>query len=97
MKPTLVDNCEHYNRTTHVCDKCGRGLPDVCLEFEEMKKKAAAYETAKETATRKETQSSVEGTDNNLNAIQMETIETQEPKKTRGRPRKVNVETNITD
>lgn len=44
MKPTLVDNCEHYNRTTHACDKCGRGLPDVCFEFEEMKKKAAAYE-----------------------------------------------------
>lgn len=44
MKPTLVDNCEHYNRTTHVCDKCGRGLPDVCFEFEEMKKKAAAFE-----------------------------------------------------
>lgn len=49
MKPTLVDNCEHYNFVTHVCDKCGRGLPDVCLEFEEMRKKAAAYEESSVT------------------------------------------------
>lgn len=44
MKPVLVDNCEHYNFQTHNCNKCGRGLPDVCLEFERMKKAAAAYE-----------------------------------------------------
>lgn len=44
MKPTLVDNCEHYNYQTHNCNKCGRGLPDVCLEFENMRKAAAAYE-----------------------------------------------------
>lgn len=46
MKPTLVDNCEHYNYQTHNCNKCGRGLPDVCLEFENMKKKAEAYDTS---------------------------------------------------
>lgn len=46
MKPTLVDNCEHYNYQTHNCNKCGRGLPDVCLEFENMKKAAAAYNEA---------------------------------------------------
>lgn len=45
MKPTLVDNCEHYNFKSHVCDKCGRGLPDVCLEFEEMRKKASSFDT----------------------------------------------------
>jgi len=50
MKPTLVDNCEHYNYQTHNCNKCGRGLPDVCLEFENMKKAAAAYE--KQNASR---------------------------------------------
>ena len=45
MKPTLVDNCEHYSFTSHVCAKCGRGLPDVCLEFEEMRKKASSFDT----------------------------------------------------
>lgn len=51
MKPTLVDNCENYNYQTHQCNKCGRGLPDVCLEFENMKKAAAAYEKT-QSATR---------------------------------------------
>jgi len=44
MKPTLVDNCEHYSYQTHNCTKCGRGLPDVCAEFENMRNAARAYE-----------------------------------------------------
>ena len=50
MKPILVDNCEHYSSQTHSCTKCGRGLPDVCLEFENMKKAAAAYEKTQDTS-----------------------------------------------
>jgi hypothetical protein len=44
MKPILVDNCEHFDGRKSECTKCGRSLPDVCLDFEKMKQKAEAYD-----------------------------------------------------
>lgn len=88
MKPTLVDNCEHYNYQTHNCNKCGRGLPDVCLDYEEMKRKAEAYE-ATQGATSTEPRNTHQGNLDTLHALQVDTEQAQEPKKARGRPRKV--------
>lgn len=98
MKPTLVDNCEHYNRTTHACDKCGRGLPDVCLEYENLKRKAEAYEKLTNHAQFKKAEEAIqESSDRSVSHLPLGTEQAQEPKKTRGRPRKVNVETNDTN
>lgn len=44
MKPILVDSCNNYDHGKHSCSKCGRSLPDVCLEFEQMKAKADEYD-----------------------------------------------------
>lgn len=44
MKPVLVDSCNNYDGRNNECIKCGRSLPDVCLEFEQMKHKAEAYD-----------------------------------------------------
>lgn len=99
MKPSLVDQCENYNRTTHTCDKCGRGLPDVCLEFEDMKRKAEAYEKLPSKADRHSVStSSSQGTELESSSVSVGSIEApQETKKTRGRRRKVTSEANITD
>lgn len=82
MKPTLVDNCEHYNYQTHNCDKCGRGLPDVCLEFENMKKAAAAYEKQNASRTDGASSSTDDGPDDTV-----ATVDTAAVPKPRGRPR----------
>lgn len=98
MKPILVDQCDHYNSKTHNCNRCGRGLPDVCLEFEEMKRKAEAYERHNDILPK-----SVSGTetgkvvDESRSGLPLGPEQTQEPKKPRGRPRKVTSEANITD
>lgn len=44
MKPVLVDNCNTFDHAKSICTKCGRSLPDVCLEFEQMKHKADEYD-----------------------------------------------------
>lgn len=44
MKPVLVDNCDTFDHAKSICTKCGRSLPDVCLEFEQMKHKAELYD-----------------------------------------------------
>lgn len=44
MKPILVGDCSNYSYSTNNCTKCGRSMPDMCIEFEEMKRKAEAYE-----------------------------------------------------
>lgn len=44
VKTILVGDCSHYSYITNNCTKCGRSMPDLCLEFEEMKRKAAAYD-----------------------------------------------------
>lgn len=98
MKPTLVDNCEHYNRTTHACDKCGRGLPDVCFEFEEMKKKASSYDTMQnQDSLRNQPETTGSSSPEVISSVRVDSGETQQAKKTRGRRRKVNVETNDTN
>lgn len=84
MKPILVDNCEHYSGQTHSCTKCGRGLPDVCLDFENMKKAAAAYEKTQNTTGNHGTpRPSDDGADDTVAAV-----DTATPKR-RGRPAKV--------
>lgn len=44
MKPILVGDCNNYSFDTNNCTKCGRSMPDMCVEFEEMKRKAEAYD-----------------------------------------------------
>lgn len=44
MKPILVGDCSNYSYDTNNCKKCGRSMPDLCVEFEEMKRKAEAYD-----------------------------------------------------
>ena len=44
MKPILVGDCNNYSFDTNSCTKCGRMMPDLCVEFEEMKRKAEAYD-----------------------------------------------------
>lgn len=44
MKPILVGDCNNYSFDTNSCTKCGRSMPDMCVEFEEMKRKAEAYD-----------------------------------------------------
>ena len=99
MKPILVDQCVHYNSKTHNCNRCGRGLPDVCLEFEEMKRKAEAYEKLPAKTDRHSVStSSSQGTELEQSSVSVGSIEApQETKKTRGRRRKVTSEANITD
>lgn len=90
MKPTLVDNCEHYNYQTHNCNKCGRGLPDVCLDYEDLKKKAEAYEKLARHAPLNKVEDTIqEPSIGSISQLSLGTEQTQEPKKTRGRPRKV--------
>lgn len=48
MKTIRCDDCEHYDFKKHSCSRCGRSLPDVCFEFDEMKRKAEAYERLSE-------------------------------------------------
>lgn len=50
MKPILVGDCNNYSFDTNSCTKCGRSMPDLCLDFEEMKRKAEAYDAVKEQA-----------------------------------------------
>lgn len=66
MKPTLVDNCEHYSYQTHNCNKCGRGLPDVCAEFENMRNAARAYEAQQANAKPVVADSSINGVTSDL-------------------------------
>ncbi len=82
MKPTLVDNCEHYSYQTHNCTKCGRGLPDVCAEFENMRNAARAYEAQQAT---KATPAPSVTPKSNLDTLFPEEV----APKTRGRPKKV--------
>lgn len=44
MKPILVADCNNYSFDTNNCTKCGRAMPDLCVDFEEMKRKAEAYD-----------------------------------------------------
>lgn len=44
MKPILVGDCNNYSFDTNSCTKCGRSMPDLCVEFEDMKRKAEAYD-----------------------------------------------------
>lgn len=44
MKPILVGDCSNYSYDTNNCTKCGRSMPDLCVEFEDMKRKAEAYD-----------------------------------------------------
>ena len=44
MKPILVGDCSNYSFDTNNCKKCGRSMPDMCVEFEDMKRKAEAYD-----------------------------------------------------
>ena len=44
MKPILVGDCNNYSFDTNSCTKCGRSMPDMCVEFEDMKRKAEAYD-----------------------------------------------------
>lgn len=44
MKPILVGDCNNYSFDTNSCTTCGRSMPDLCVEFEEMKRKAEAYD-----------------------------------------------------
>lgn len=44
MKPILVADCNNYSFDTNSCTKCGRSMPDTCVEFEDMKRKAEAYD-----------------------------------------------------
>ena len=44
MKPILVGDCEHYSYDTNSCKKCGRSMPDLCVDFEEMKHKAELFD-----------------------------------------------------
>ena len=44
MKPILVGDCSNYSYDTNNCKKCGRSMPDMCVEFEDMKRKAEAYD-----------------------------------------------------
>ena len=79
MKPILVDNCEHYSGQTHSCTKCGRGLPDVCLDFENMKKAAEAYEISRSQENQKSSHSS-KGTSDELRSLRMEKEQTPQAK-----------------
>jgi len=47
MKPILVGDCEQYSYDTNSCTKCGRAMPDLCLDFEEMKSKAELFDAQK--------------------------------------------------
>lgn len=47
MKPTLVSDCDHYNWDTNKCNKCNRMMPEVCVDFEDMQRKAKAYDEQK--------------------------------------------------
>lgn len=85
MKPILVDNCEHYSGQTHSCTKCGRGLPDVCLDFENMKNAAKAYEAQQNSPRHNGTpRPSDDGDDDTVAAVDTSVV----PKR-RGRPAKV--------
>lgn len=84
MKPVLVDNCEHYNYQTHNCNKCGRGLPDVCLEFERMKKAAAAYEEQNAKGADRTSSSNDDADDDTVASVDAPAAP-----KTRGRPKRV--------
>lgn len=85
MKPTLVDNCEHYNFQTHNCNKCGRGLPDVCLEFENMRKAAAAYEkTQSSSRSNGDAGSTDDASDDTVAAVAPRSVQ-----KPRGRAKRV--------
>jgi hypothetical protein len=44
MKPILVGDCNNYSFDTNSCTKCGRSMPDMCIDFEDMKLKAEAYD-----------------------------------------------------
>lgn len=87
MKPVLVDACNHFDFSKSTCSKCGRSLPDVCLEFEQMKQKAEAYDAAQTKDLHGEDDLLTEEDSQRL----LEAIKTQqaETKKPRGRPRKV--------
>lgn len=82
MKPVLVDACNHFDFGKSTCAKCGRSLPDVCLEFEQMKQKAEAYDRMAD----------VSGP-----SVGVPAADPVPPVKTRGRPKKVTNETNATD
>jgi hypothetical protein len=44
VKPILVGDCNNYSFDTNSCTKCGRSMPDMCIDFEDMKRKAEAYD-----------------------------------------------------
>lgn len=81
MKSVLVDACNHFDNAKSTCSKCGRSLPDVCLEFEQMKQKAEAYDRSTELPRAP--------VDSDVGDIV--------PPVKRGRPKKVTNETNATD
>jgi hypothetical protein len=47
MKPIQVGDCNNYSFDTNSCTKCGRAMPDLCLDFEEMKNKAELFDAQK--------------------------------------------------
>lgn len=49
MKPILVGDCNNYSFDTNSCTTCGRSMPDLCVEYEEMKRKAEAYDAQVKT------------------------------------------------
>lgn len=71
----------------------------MCLEFEEMKRKAEAYEKLPgKNVPHSGSTSSSQGAGSDPTSVSVGSVEApKEPKKTRGRPRKVTSETNITD
>ena len=93
MKPILVDSCNHFDGIKSICTKCGRSLPDVCLEFEQMKQKAEAYD--KEHSPNASLPRVPDGTGgsraDDSNTPPAPVV------KPRGRPKKVTNETNATD
>ncbi len=86
MKPTLVDNCEHYSYQTHNCTKCGRGLPDVCAEFEEMRNAAKAFHEQNEVLRNKDSSRTV-GSGDDVTDDTVASVDTPAVPKPRGRQR----------
>ena len=88
MKPTLVDNCEHYSYQTHNCTKCGRGLPDVCAEFEEMRNAAKAFHEQNEVLRNKDSSRTV-GSGYDVGIHHMANVDLAPVPKPRGRAKRV--------
>lgn len=94
MKPILVDNCEYFDGVKSICTKCGRSLPDVCLEFAQMKQKAESYDALSSVPT-----SASNSRPDDADTSPAPPVKTRRDGTSRssGRPRKVTNEKNATD